>query len=414
MKNILSAIIIDPLLDEHDYSNVESQVYNSYAETAFDIRAYKDASSILSKINEFREVDCIITVGNIDSDNWDKMCKLPFLYRKKWVHIDSFDKVIVAESIIAVFLGNISRENSDPVKLFSFFTCAFNTSADKLTRLYNSMLSQTYGEWNWYVLDDSTNEGVTEILKEFNDPRIVVIKNVSNHGSIGFNKHVIAMACDGDYLVEVDHDDELTSDCLSCIKEAFDTFPDTDFVYSDVVEYIGGQSVLYGEGWGVGEGGRKWVTIKGESVLTNDQPMITPFSIRAIYSQPNHVRCWKKNFYHKIGGHNPELGVLDDMDLNIRTFLNGKMTKVDKVLYIQYEGTGERGVNGETTQSQRFAEIQRTNTLLYRKYDKEIHERILELGMKDTAWDENLGYSSIWAEHKRGEQAMNYILKKED
>ena len=44
-------------------------------------------------------------------------------------------------------------------------------------------------------------------------------------------------------------------------------------------------------------------------------PEINPFSIRTIFAQPNHVRCWKKSFYHKIDGHNVSFGVLDDMEI---------------------------------------------------------------------------------------------------
>ena len=56
---------------------------------------------------------------------------------------------------------------------------------------------------------------------------------------------------------------------------------------------------------------------------------------------PNHVRCWEKNFYHKIGGHNIDLSVADDMELIVRTFLYGKMAKVNKVLYIQHQGESD-------------------------------------------------------------------------
>ena len=59
-------------------------------------------------------------------------------------------------------------------------------------------------------------------------------------------------------------------------------------------------------------------------------PDINALSIRHIVAEPNHVRCWKKEFYHKIGGHNIELSVLDDMDLLIRTFYMVKMCKIPK------------------------------------------------------------------------------------
>ena len=88
------------------------------------------------------------------------------------------------------------------------------------------------------------------------------------------------------------------------------------------------------------------------------------------------------------------------MEILVRTFLHGEMTKIDKTLYIQHEGNGERGVDASTAQSKRFAEIQRTDSYLKWKYDLQIHNRILELGYEDTAWNEQNGCSEIWTDHE--------------
>jgi hypothetical protein len=87
------------------------------------------------------------------------------------------------------------------------------------------------------------------------------------------------------------------------------------------------------------------------------------------------------------------------------------MTKVNKVLYIQYEGTSNRIDGGETTQGKRFAEIQRTCFLLKEKYDDAIHERILKLGFTDYAWDYEHGYSTLWKEHTPGLEIMSHLLQ---
>ena len=323
--------------------------------------------------------------------------------------MEEFDTKAIAFTIIHVFCGNIGRERPDSNKLFSFFTCTFNSSKTDLYRLYNSMRNQMYKEWNWYILDDSTNNDTIDIINSFRDYRITVIKNVTDHGSIGFNKRTIAMMCDGDYLVEVDHDDELTPDCLSCLKMAFDEYPDSDFVYSDTLEDIDGESCIYGEGWGWGEGSFRDENVIGRQVKLSVTPQINPFSIRTIYSQPNHVRCWRKDFYHKIGGHNSSFGVMDDCELLIRTFLNGTMTKVNKVLYIQYEKSN-RVAGGGTTQSKRYGEIQRMCWILKGYYDKKIHERILSLGFSDYAWDENTNQSILWKGHKPGLEIMSHLF----
>jgi hypothetical protein len=104
-----------------------------------------------------------------------------------------------------------------------------------------------------------------------------------------------------------------------------------------------------------------------------------------------------------------ELSVLDDMELLIRTFLHTKMIKIDKVLYLQYQDEGERGSKEcNNTQSTRFAEIQRTVWLLKNRYDKLIHNRILELGYEDDPWNKQYEYSELWKKHKPNQNVMNY------
>lgn len=412
MISRLKAIVIDPLKDSHDYSLVKTPALWSNAERGFEFIILKDISNIDEVLWENKDFDAIITIyDNLDCEMYENFCRRGFQFRKKWFNFSEFNPGLIAGTIISTFFCNMTRDNGH-FPLFSFFTCTFNTPKEKLERLYNSMLNQEYIEWDWFILDDSTDNSVMDIINSFKDYRITVIKNSTNHGSIGFNKHTIAMMCDGDYLVEVDHDDELTPDCLKYLKLAFKTYKDTDFVYSESLELADGkESIIYCDGWGFGEGKHGHAVINGVEYETNVIPEVNPFSIRTIYSQPNHVRCWKKSFYHSIGGHNPSFGVMDDCELIIRTFLNGKMTKINKVLYIQHEDAGRRGESGNNTQSVRYNEIQRFAWYLIKFYDKKVHERILELGFSDYAWNEEIGESEIWKDHEPGLEIMSNLLK---
>lgn len=392
MKVRISALIIDKDKDQHDYSLVqlpENSLYrNAVSEGGFDLAVYTDCNNALAKIKESSIVDCIITIGDVNCNEFNA---LPFEYRKRWIHLDEFDPTEIAYDIIGVFSNNINRVNPDEFKLFSIFTCTFNTPLKIFQRLYKSLRNQTYNNWNWFILDDSTDDRISEYVKNLEDPRIKMVRNITDHGVIGFNKHLIASMCDGDYLVEVDHDDELTTNCLELLNKAFAVYPDTDFVYSYAMELYGDSPVNYGDSfaYGLGEYGNFLVGGKFYKHIALT-PNVNALSVRGIYALPNHVRCWKSGFYHKIGGHNKELSVMDDMDLLVRTFLHGKMTLVPTVLYIQHEGeenTTDRDRSKQNTaQGRRFAEIQRMNTILQLKYNIDIHNRVLELGGEDPFW----------------------------
>lgn len=393
MKQIISAIVIDKDYKKHDYKGIYLRNTPRHMENKFDIKVLENCDNILQELNENRGVDCIITIGDVDDS---PLRGITYEIRKKWVHLDNFDSLKISNIILNVFVANVNRDR-EVSKVFSVFTSMYNTSDEMIKRLYNSLKAQTYTNWNWWILDDSEDDTTIARVKALNDPRIYIFKNVSNHGCIGFNKHMVAMMCDGDYLVEVDHDDELTTDCFSKLYECFE-LSNADFVYSDALEYIDGNSINYGDYFSYGQGYYREEIVKGRKyVLPVTTSSINAKSIRGIHAMPNHVRCWERNFYHQIGGHNIELSVIDDMELITRTFLYGRMAKVNKVLYIQHEGNSGENTNrrGNTATGHRFKEIQRVNDLMYRKYDEAVHERILELGFEDPIWDEEWGCSFL-------------------
>lgn len=411
MRNRISSIIIDPNKSEHDYNSLiltkESQYYYSYGEIGFDLKVLDSSINILNELDEFRGVDCIITIG--DGIDFTPLCDLSIEYRFKWIHVTEFDPKKLVDYIINVFLYNINRDKKSNEKIFSIFTCTYKTPHTDFDRLYTSLLNQTYRNWNWFILDDSPNDDTINYITSKHDPRIVIVKNVSNHGNIGFNKKIAAMSCNGDYLVEVDHDDELTSDCLEKLLEAFNKYPDVDFVYSYALEDCGGQPVNYGDYFSYGLGSYIYEKVNGVEYKIATSPDINAISIRAIQAMPNHVRCWKSDFYRMISGHNPELSVLDDMDIIIRTFLYGKIAKIEKVLYIQHQGSDDRSSGNGTTQSKRFLEIQRTNEYLRMKYNKQIHERVLELGGEDPCWRGEYELADMYCSHDNL-KSFNYTI----
>lgn len=406
----LTLLIIDSN-KEHHKIKIDTGKIISLGNPEVETFYLTDTDNVMSEINRHKDIDLIVTVGGI---NTQPLTDSSFEIRKKWVHLDEFNEDDIANALVNTFMANINRDRGEN-KLFSIFTCTFNTPKKVITRLYESLCRQTYKNWNWWVLDDSNIAGtVSDYLTKFRDPRIFVIKNVTNHGNIGFNKHIIASACDGDYLVEIDHDDEITPDCLQLLKEAFDAYPEADFVYSHAMEEMDGYPITYGDKFALGQSCYSSCTINGvkyEAVAMT--PNVNCLSVRHIVGLPNHVRCWKKDFYHRIGGHNKDLAVLDDMDLLIRTFLYGKMCKVDKVLYIQHEGSSsDNNGRGSTTQGNRFNEILRLGVLLRWKYDRQIHERLLELGYEDKIWDEEKGYSIVNVMEEQFPK-INFIYKPE-
>lgn len=253
--------------------------------------------------------------------------------------------------------------------MISIITCTYNTSADVLARTWASLKAQTHNDWEWVVLDDSPGWDTYRQLYGFcADERYnvrIYRQHVPSGGKIGKVKHDAFMLGYGDVLCELDHDDELTPDCLELVAAEFEN--GAKFVYSNWCEILpNGQSGKYPDGWAFGYGDHYWDS--EHQVWAMDAPEINAVTLSHIVSAPNHVRAWNANLYKSIGGHNIELPIADDYELVVRTALVTDLIKIPKMLYKQHIG-------GHTAQRQRNSLIQKLVEEISNKYCVEIDSK---------------------------------------
>jgi len=116
--------------------------------------------------------------------------------------------------------------------LFSVIVPIYNTDPGLLRRMIASVEAQWYPHWELVLVDDhSSLPSVCEMLDGLTDPRIVVVKLAEHKHISGASNEGIARAT-GDFLVFLDHDDELTVDCLYELARRID-LDDPDYLYSD-------------------------------------------------------------------------------------------------------------------------------------------------------------------------------------
>ena len=343
--------------------------------------------------------------------------------RQLHIHYDDYiDEVVLANVIVC---QTVFRHTKYIRPTFSIFTPAYNTR-ERIRRTYESLRNQTFPNWEWIVVDDSPNEDTWEILKEISsqDYRVKPHRILPlSQGNIGLAKHRAAMLGDGDWLVELDHDDALISNCLEVCLDAIKQYPDAGFLYTDVCElYDDGEMKYYDHDWSgdwygrpdnffdFGYAGHTWVEADGKKYLAHWYPDINPLSIRFNISMPNHARMWERELYHRIGGHNKSTPVADDFELIVHTFLETRMIHVKRVLYLQFN-------NRNSTVDNNATEINRRARLIRDHYDTKIHKRIEELGFIDWNWDDAEGHSQKFQnkvpirKYHKEEQVMNYIYE---
>lgn len=374
-------------------------------------------SSLLSFEGDFaiHRPDLIITIGGSREDHPELISRLGERYvTTKWCHYSSVpsdedlanDIVTYATQWSCNSLQNVFGNSEFPY--FTVFTGAYRTG-ERLYRTYEGIKNQTYPNWEWVVVDDSP-EGDTEaweILQEIarNDYRVrpYRITPVSG-GNIGEVKNRACSMANGNWLIELDHDDYILPTLMEDATKAMKEYPDGGFIYTDVAEpyedgemrkytnTIGDESVWYANPhntfvWSYG--GHEWVQWNGKDYLCHRYPAINPKTIRFNIGMPNHARIWRKDVYEKVSKHNRFISVADDYELIVRTFLETKFIHIRKLLYLQYN-------NRNSTVDWNSIDINRKARLIRDFYNKRIHERIEELGQEDWDWNDETQSSSIF------------------
>lgn len=362
--------------------------------------------------------DIILSIGSNTKD-FGKLLRAKEnpLIKIKWRHIlNEPQDIDTMATYIDSQYGKFIREeinlklHSD-TPLFSVFTPAYMTGRP-MYKAFESLQLQTYPYWEWVILLDSDDEETRDIARgiEEEDYRVKVFEMTPySGGNIGEVKYRAASLCRGKYLVEFDHDDYILSDLLESSLKAFQKHPDAGFLYSDAVEISPENQIRsYTNYWGKwthrnrnydADGhvinGYQWASgytdyDKDTGILTSVNAPITPKSIRFNIGMPNHVRIWERELYHKVGGHNSNVPIMDDHELIIRTFLATRMIHLNKLGYIQYRSTQRAKDVDKGTNSQDLNawDLNKKSRQFHEAYEYDIHERILELGFEDPEWTE--------------------------
>ncbi len=79
-------------------------------------------------------------------------------------------------------------------------------SQDYVSEAIDSILAQTFTDFELLLIDDASTDGSPEIMRSYRDPRIRLVRNEPNVGVPKTHNKGIELAC-GTYIAMLDHDD---------------------------------------------------------------------------------------------------------------------------------------------------------------------------------------------------------------
>lgn len=87
----------------------------------------------------------------------------------------------------------------------SIITPCFNASLF-LKETVQSVLSQTFNDWEWLITDDHSSDDSVKIIESYHDCRIILTKNSKNSGA-GHARNISLEKATGKYITFLDADD---------------------------------------------------------------------------------------------------------------------------------------------------------------------------------------------------------------
>jgi hypothetical protein len=181
--------------------------------------------------------------------------------------------------------------------LISVILPTFNTDVYHLHRCVTSLMSQKYANWELCISDDGSWDprtlGALGRLSEV-DRRITVTFNRHNQG-ISASSNVSLERAKGEFVVLLDHDDELHPYALLEIVRQLDLTPDADLIYSDEDK--------------IDQAGRR------------SQPAFKPSydeDLLLAFNYIGHLVCIRSALLRRAGGFRKEYDGAQDWDLLLR------------------------------------------------------------------------------------------------
>jgi GT2 family glycosyltransferase len=189
---------------------------------------------------------------------------------------------------------------SDETFVVTVLTPAFNTDPQYIGELYQTLVNQSYSNWEWVVVDDGSSRTASiAILREMarRDPRVRFFANPVNLGISGAS-NIGLSAARGTHVALVDHDDLVSRHAFLAVYEAWKQNPNTQLFYTDECKLRsdGGLSELWPKpGW---------------------SPAYLEYTMCV-----GHLSVYSRAFLNELGGFRSEFDGTQDFDLALRASL---------------------------------------------------------------------------------------------
>lgn len=238
-------------------------------------------------------------------------------WRRRWIDPNRADYDRIAEMTAA-----LPRRPT-----FSFVMPVYNTPIPLLQECLESILNQTYQDFEVCIADDrSPNPAVVETIERYarRDPRIKLARRAHNGHISAASNSALAMAT-GEFVVLMDHDDLIPDYCLFTVAHYINAHPEGHVFFSDEDK----------------------ITINGERFEPYFKGIFDPFLMYG-HNMVSHLGVYRRQLLEDIGGFRLGLEGSQDYDLLLRSL---EHVGEDAIVHIPHVLYHWRAIPGSTAVS---------------------------------------------------------------
>jgi len=197
--------------------------------------------------------------------------------------------------------------------LISILLPVYRTPLKILKRTIDSVLAQSYANWELCIADDgSQTPAIEELLRDYaGKDRRIRLSLLPKNGGISQASEACRSLATGDFVALLDHDDELAPDALFDTVEAINLQPGIDLLYSDEDK--------------IDEYGRRY------------DPFFKPDWSPDLLLSENyicHLLVVRRSLLEQVGGFRPGFDGSQDYDLLLRlTDQTNRIAHIPRILY---------------------------------------------------------------------------------
>ena len=218
--------------------------------------------------------------------------------------------------------------------LFSIIMPVYDPPLIYLQKAIDSVITQPYLNWELCIADDcSNNKKVKEVLTEYQqkDKRIKVVYRPAN-GHISEASNTALQIAEGEFVVLLDQDDQLSPHALYLVAEAINENPDAALLYSD------------------------------EDKIDEDDNRFDPYfksdwnpDLFMGQNLVSHLGVYKRSIVKKIGGFRKGFEGSQDYDLALRFIQHIKSSQVIHIPHILYHWRASSGSTAISANNKQYA-----------------------------------------------------------